>query len=429
MYDNIIKLSTNLKISKGKILLDNHKTIEADPQLELNLQMPLSAPQQMTYKGSITLSDGHIRGFAPLEYLDNVELDLDFKNDEAVINALSVNVLDTNIKINGTVNNFKKPFLNITAEADELNLTKIKDLARSLVDQYGLAFDGTSFVKVKFEGLMADPLAGKILAVATVKNVSVSSSKFQQKIKNITGIIEATPDSLKWHDMTVTYMDQKYALSGTLDNFKNPNVLASITGPHLDIKANLVKNNDLVTINALTGKYLNTAFDTKGTIALAPGREPVFDLNANVSLLLENLIKVLPAQQKKDIEPLNPTGMINMTANLKGTGTDWKNYTINTTFSSPVIRAMGYSLNDIKINIDQDEGKIKNMTFDGKFYDGIVHAVGSLGLTTKDMPYELAFNIDSTDMHKLKMDSPLKMEEIDGKFYFTSIKNFINIFL
>ena len=125
-------LSTILNSSQGKLVLDHHKTIEADPQLELNLQMPLNDPQEMTYKGSITLSDGHIQGFSPIQSLDNVEFDADFQNDEATINALSVNILDTNVRINGTVKNFKNPILNIIAEADELNLAKIKDLAPSI---------------------------------------------------------------------------------------------------------------------------------------------------------------------------------------------------------------------------------------------------------------------------------------------------------
>ncbi len=367
--DGIIKVSATLNSSKGKLVLDNHKTIEADPRLELTLQMPLSAPQQLTYKGSITLSDARIRGFAPIQSLDNVELDADFQNDEATINALSANILDTNVRVNGTIKNFKNPMLNITAEADELNLAKIKDLAPQMVDQYGLSFDGTSLVKVQFEGLASDPLAAKILAVASVKNASAFSSKFHQRIKNITGIVEATPDSLKWRDFTATYQGQKYTLTGSMENFKNPKILTTLDGPDVQLKADIVKNNDLITINAITGKYLNAAFDCKGT--------------------------------------------------LKATGLDWKNYQLNAAITSPDVRLIGYNLTDMKISIDQGEGKVKNLTFDGKLYDGTVHAVGSLDLTAKGMPYDLALNIDSTDLHKLKMDSPLKMEEINGKFFLT----------
>jgi len=140
-----------------------------------------------------------------------------------------------------------------------------------------------------------------------------------------------------------------------------------------------------------------------------------------VSLALEDILKALPLQQKKNILPLNPTGIISMTAAVKGTGFDWKNYQLNAQVTSPVVRVMGYGLDDIKISIDQAEGKIKNLTFDGTLYDGKVHAVGSLDLMAPGMPYDLALNVDNTDMHKLKMDSPLKMEEIDGKFFLTTL--------
>jgi len=421
LNDDIIKISSTLNTSKGKLVLDHHKIIEADPQLELNLQMPLSDPKQLTYKGSITLSDGHIRGFSPFQYLDNVELDVDFQNDEATINALSADILDTNVRVNGTVKNFKNPFLNVTAEADELNLAKINDLDPQLVDQFGLNFDGTSNVQVKFEGLASDPLAGKILAVLTVKHVSVSSSIFHQKIRNITGIIEATPDSLKWRNFTASYQGHPFNLSGSMENFKDPKIITTLNGPGLKLKADIIKTRDLITINALTGEYLNAAFDSQGTITLSPGQAPVFDINSHVSFLLEDMVKALPAQQKKNFLPLTPTGMINMTANLKGTALDWKDYTLNAAITSPTISLMGYKLTDMKISIDQDEGKVKNLTFDGKLYDGTVHAVGSLDLSSRGMPYDLALNIDGTDLHQLKMDSPLKMEEIDGKLYLTTL--------
>ena len=418
--EGIIKISTIVDSSHSRFLLDGHKSIEASPQLELTLQMPLNAPEQLTYKGSITLSDGRLQGFSPVQSLDNVELDADFQNDEATINALSVNVLDTNLRVNGTVKNFKDPMLNIVAEADELNLARIKDLAPQLVEQLALSFDGTSLVKIKFEGLASKPLAGKILAVASVKNVSVYSHKFHQQIKNITGIIEATPDSLKWRDTTATFLGKKYTLLGSLDDFKAPRILLTINGQDLQLKADLIKSNDLITINALTGKYLGADFDSKGSIALT-SKGPVFDVNTNVSLLLENLIKELPLPQMKNIQTLNPSGIISMTADLKGTAQDWKNYSLNATITSPVVSLMGYHLTDMKIIINQDEGKVKNLTFDGKLYNGTVHAVGSLDLWGRGMPYELALNIDNTDLHQLKMDSPLKTEEINGKFFLTTI--------
>ncbi len=419
--ENVIKVSGIFDFLKTKLVLNDDKAIEADPQLELSLQLPLDDPSKLTYKGSITLSNGQIRGFAPFHSLDNVELDADFQNDEATINALSADVLDTAVRINGTVKNFKAPLLNIVVEADELDLSKIKDFAPQLVRQYGLSIDGSSSVKVKFEGLASDPLAGQILAVASVKAMNVASSKLHQRVRNISGIIEATPDSLKWHDFTADYQGKNYSLSGNLHNFKNPKIMTTLMGPHLQLKADLVKDHDLITINALTGTYLNAAFNSTGTITLIPDIGPVFIINSKISMLLEDLIKALPSQQKASFQYLAPTGILSLSADLKGTALDWKNYRLNAQLTSPIVAIKGYKLTDMIIRIHQDEGRVKSFSLDGKFYDGIMHAVGSLDLSAKGMPYDVAFNIENTDMHQLKMDSPLKMEEIDGKFFLTTL--------
>ena len=99
-----------------------------------------------------------------------------------------------------------------------------------------------------------------------------------------------------------------------------------MTGPQLTLNADLAKNNDLVTINSLTVKCLNVDLKTTGTITLAQGELPYFDINSNASLLLENLVMQLPAPQKKNIQPLRPTGLDDIAANLKGSGLDWKDY-------------------------------------------------------------------------------------------------------
>ncbi len=417
--DSLMHVSTTLNATTTKLVLDHHKTIEADPQLELNLEMPLSDPKLATYKGSMTLSGGRLHGFSPVGTLDNVELDVDFQNNKATINALSVNVLGTNVRIDGTVENFDNPFLNIIAEADEVNLDQLKNMAPQIIDPYGLSFDGTSMVKVQFKGLAKEPLKANILAVATVKNVGVSSSKFHQKIKNITGILEATPDSLKWRDFSAIYQGQKYTLSGNLKDFKHPQILTTLDGPGLELSADVTKNNDFITFNAITGRYLKSSFDSKGSITLRGDQAPLLDINCNVSVLLEDLVKVLPTQQREGIEPLTPTGIISVSTHIKGEGLNWKDYALDALITSPVIRLMGYRLIDLKINAIQNRGKVNQLTLDGNLYGGIMHAVGSLDLSAQGMPYDLGLNVDNTDLHQLKMDSPLKMEEINGKFFLT----------
>ncbi len=419
LNEGIIKISTTLNNSKGKFVF-GHKTIDGDPQVELNLRMPLNDINQLTYKGSITLSGAVLKGFSPLQTMDNVDLDADFENDKITLNALSVDLLDTNVRVYGTVTDFRNPELDLVGEADELNLSQLSEIFPQIINAYGLSFDGTSVVKVKFKGKASNPLNAKILAVASVKNVSVTSSKWHQKIKNITGIVEATPDSLKWRDFTAVYQGKPYSLDGGLRNFKNPRILTTLSGPNLELKADLYKNNDRIKINNIIGKYLNASFNAQGSVYLTQ-EGPVFSMGGNASWLLEDLLKTLPEAQRKPLEALHPDGIISMKADLKGKALDWKNYELHALVTSPVINLMGYHLNDIKIIVDQNEGKVKTFSLDGALYGGTLHAVGSMDLSHNDMPYDLALNISGTDLHELKMDSPLKMEEIDGKFYLTTL--------
>jgi len=421
LNDDIIKISSTLNATQGKLVLDHRKSIQADPQLELALRIPLDSPQDTTYKGSVTFSDAHLQGFLPFPSLDNVELDADFKNDEATINALSINILDTNVSISGTIKDFKNPYLSIIADADDFNLASIQELAPQIIKKYGLTFNGKSRVKIKFEGLLENPEQAKVLGVASVKDVSVSSSKFHQQINNITGIIEITPNFLKWRDFTATYQGKHYSSFGSLHNFKNPKIITTIDGPNFELNTNLVKDKNTITINSLTGKYLNATFNSTGSISQLESDEPVFDINTNASILLEDLINNLPVNQKRVFQSLNPRGIISVTSDLEGTSLKLKDYTLTATISSPTIRLKGYTLNDLKINFDQEQGNIKNLTFDGKFYGGIVHAVGSLNLLNKSLPYDLALNIDKADLHQFKMDSPFKMDELNGKFFFTTL--------
>jgi hypothetical protein len=313
--------------------------------------------------------------------------------------------------------------LDINAQADDLNLSKIKSLAPQIVDQYGLSFEGSSFVKIKFAGLASKPLTGNVQMTASVKNVSIASSKLHQKITNITGIIEATNDSIKWRDFTATYLDEPYSLTGSLDNFKEPRIFTIIDGEKIQLKANMLKSGSLLTIDSLTGKYLNLPFNATGTVTFVKARPALIAITNRMSMRLEDLINALPVPQRNNILPFHPDGIIDLTADLKGPDLDWKNFTFNAGITSPEIRLKGYKLDAVKINLDLVRGNIKALTLDGKFYDGTAHAVASLDLLRPGMPYDLALNINSTDMRALKMDSPFKMDEVNGKLYLTAIGN------
>ncbi len=422
LSDDTLKVKTQASVSNGVLNLDNGKAINASPKLNVTVQMPMKEPAKLNYEGHVDLSGGQVKGF-PFSPFNNINVSADFKTDALDIQSLSLNVLDTDLKASGSVTNFTKPLVNITAECERINLAKLKDVVPELMNQYGLEISGEAGFKVKFEGAALDPLNAKIKATAGLSGVNVASSKFNQKVTDISGSIEATPDSLSWKDFKGVYLGKNYTLTGQLTDFKNPKVTTSLDGDDVQLKADIAKNGDQVTINTLTGKYLTIGFGASGSANLPPGKQPVLDIKSNVTFNIEDILPLLPPDQKKMVEGLNPMGALTIQSTLKGPAQDWKSWDLNATLTSPVVSVMNYKLNNLNVALTQNEGKVKNLTVDGAFYAGTVHAVSSVDLNVPAMPFDLALNINEVDMHQLKMDSPLKSEEVNGKFYLTTIGN------
>jgi len=419
LADNVLKISTDTEITKGKVILPGDKIVEVSPQLELTAEIPLKKIEDATYEGSITFSDAKASGF-PYTPIDGIGLDADFKTDSATINALTVNILDTSLRAAGSIENFKNPKINVNAEANDINLARIKDYIPQIIEDNGLNINGNASLKLKFVGNANQWQDADISALITLDKVNASSSKFNQAVSNINGIIEATPNSLLWRDFKGSYLGKDYALTGKLTDFKNPKMTTTLDGADVQLKADIAKNDENVTINQLEGKYLTIAFGVTGSAKIPANGKPTVNLKTTSTFRLEDVLKMLPDAQRKPLDPLKLGGLINITAQVSGNPQDWKNLTVNATLDSQQISLMQFKLDTLKITLDQSDGKINHMVTDTVFYDGKIHAVASADLLKNTMPFDLALNIDGMDVSKVVKAVPVD-KDIRGQLYLTTV--------
>ncbi|MBI3314834.1 MAG: hypothetical protein HYZ86_02675, partial [Candidatus Omnitrophica bacterium] len=416
-----IEMLADIKADNAAMVLDAQKSLTGNITLNVGAYYPLKDPQALTYAGHVSVADGQANGF-PFAPLKNIKLDAAFKTDELNVKSLTLQVLDTDIQTTGTVLNFKAPVLNIQAGSDKIDLAKLKSVFPRIMDQYGLEVSGTASFQVQYEGLAADPSSAKIKATAELADVNVTSKTFNQSITGVFGHLDGAPNALTWNNFTGTYLGKAYTLTGSLNDFKNPVIKTTLDGADVQLKADLRKNGDTLTINELTGKYLNIAFGATGSAALPPAGPPVLDINTKMTFRLEDIVSFLPAEQKKNVEALKPSGTVSVNAAIKGPVPDWKHWTTDAVLQSASVSILGYTANDLNITVGQREGTISNLVVDANVYDGKLHAVGSGDLNGAGIPFDLALNIDGLDLHKLKADIPsLKAEEINGKFYMTML--------
>jgi hypothetical protein len=159
-----------------------------------------------------------------------------------------------------------------------------------------------------------------------------------------------------------------------------------------------------------------------GKISLPENQGPLVDIKTSIKLDIEKALPLLPSEQRKLIEPLGLKGDVTIEGNIGGNINDWKKLSSNATIKSPKLTVMGYNIDDITINVNQNEGKISNSTIDATAYAGKVHTVINLDLNDTAMPFDVAFNIDALDLQNLKKDIPqLTGKDVKGKFYLTTV--------
>ncbi len=376
-------------------------TITADPQLNISLNTHLKNPQDMSYDGDLTLAT--------------------FKTNAATIESVSVNTLGTSIRAKGNVTNFTNPVVDVSVETDTFDLSKLQSIIPDTFAQFGLSLSGTTSIKLKFAGSPNDPLSGKIDLDARLNDVAAQSTTFNQKINAVNGTIAATGNTLSWKDFSGTYLEKTFTLTGGLSDFKNPVIKTSLAGEGLAITIDAAKTGDLLTLNDVSGKYMDVAFDVKGTVNTPKDSKPSLDVTANSTFKIENILPLIPAEQRKNIEAIKPTGTVTVHTTLKGPAQEWTAWNLNLTASSPLITIAGYKFNDLNVLINENEGKLKQFTITSLFYDGKINILTTADLTTKEMPFNTAFNLEAADLSKIKEDTPAKTEELRGLVYLTTV--------
>ncbi len=419
--NNVVNFKTSGELNNWEMDLGDQKSLVAETDFTLEAVYPLDAPAQLSYGGDFTLHHAEALGF-PFGPFTEIQAEGEFKTDQVSLRSLSLVAMETLVKGAATVLNFKSPTINADLTSDRIDLAKLKTILPQLFEEYELQTSGEAGFALQFQGLAADPLNGRINIQADIRDGAFSSAKLKQSISKVSGNVLGTPTSLTWRNFTAEYLGKSYTLTGELNDFKNPRVKTSLEGEDVRLDTTFAKAGDIVHFQTLDGRYFNIGFGLTGDVAVPPGKSPDLDITGKISLSLDDLPNFLPEQIQMALQAAAAEGAVNIETSIKGPLSDWKKWTATAKMTSPSVSLWGYLFNDLAIHLNQSEQKINNFTLDGIAYDGKIHAVGSGDLSVPSMPFELALNVDALDLQKLKMAIPnWKSEELNGKFYLTSV--------
>ncbi|NTV28578.1 MAG: AsmA family protein [Candidatus Omnitrophica bacterium] len=422
LQDGVSELATRLEINKLHAEVNPSMTLTAPAPTTLACKLTYNpaAQQPLSYAGTIDLHGVALAGLETIDKITDMDAHIIFETDKATTKAMTLSIMDAALKVSGEISSFAAPNIKVNISSDNINLALLEKFIPDIVKAQGLKIDGTSTLNAFVDGSLAALSNATIHAQAELRDISVSSSKLGQKIEQGTGLLTYEPPTLFWKDLQFKYQGSNYVLNGYLQDFANPMIAGSFKGAGLTADYEFKKRGDRISIDRLSGSFAGSSFGLTGSAIVAADAQPTFTLTGEGKLALEDLAKILPPQQTKQLEPLRLAGVLKLKADIQGNPADWMNWTSNVIVDTASLHVMGYELGNLRVSAEQKNGLLDPLTVDADLYDGVLRATSSLELQKTGFPFHLTCKLDSTNLAKLKAVTPLKDRRLEGLLTFSA---------
>ncbi|MDD4980778.1 MAG: AsmA-like C-terminal region-containing protein [Candidatus Omnitrophica bacterium] len=399
-----------LALGKGNLNLTGD--INIVPELSYDRKKDI-----FNYQANLQLLQANLTGIQYINKLNNISGDIGLTNDRIWTNNLKLQALDCAFLLNGAIENLINPSLKANLTCEQLNLEKLFSILPSKPKGFNLS--GTSKTRIDIEGPI-NKLPLGIKANLELKDAKIEAALLKDPLKNINGKIDLTTDTLKWTDLSFNYLDTAYTSIGKLASFNAPQLNFTLTSKELDLASDIKIKNDLIKINALTGKYLDSKFNIKGNIDTQDRANPMLDMYAEVNLKPEDAFGFLPPALAENLKKIKPQGILNIKGALKGKAPAYKDWEASLTATAPTFSVYGLKLTEFSIEAAQKNGILKVVPLTASAYSGVISLNFISDLKPALPEYALKFDASRIELAKLKSDTEFKNQDIAGTLSLTA---------
>ena len=381
--------------------------------LDANFNYDPNSKDKLSFSGNINMEGGSIKGVAYLNSIENITGIISFNKDKIQTENLKVFTLNCPIELSGLIENFRNPAVRLNINSD-VKLPKVIGVIPEKFKSNFSEINGDVKLKLDISGFLRSIKTFEYTGKAKISDASVKLNLLPEKITAINADIEFNKDKISWQNLCFAYKDVELGADGSMQSLINPLIHTSLKSDSFDLNTKIKMDKNSIAISKLKGSYLNSTFDITGSLDTTEKENPLLSLNIASVLRLEDL-KTLPDKFDKQIEKVNPEGMLSLKGDLVGRLKNWKNWQLNLKGNSTQISLFGYKLNDASINYAQKETLIKDFNIKSTAYDGSLTINANVGLSD-NLPYLINARLSNLNLAKLILDTPLKEKPISGIF-------------
>ncbi len=141
-------------------------------------------------------------------------------------------------------------------------------------------------------------------ALFVLDNCQLDGLPYLNPVKSINGELKIEHNKLSAQNLTFEALDLPFHLKSTLENFKEPTVISSLSSENLNIESDIKIVKDAININSIEAKLQEGSIHAEGKIDTREKGDPLVNLKFNIKSNPKDIAKFLTGKPKKILEKI-----------------------------------------------------------------------------------------------------------------------------
>jgi len=337
---------------------------------------------------------------------------LNYKKDALKLD-IDASVLNLPVKGQVIIQDLKNP----VAKANLTSSFELGAIQKIAKDNFALIIpatvSGAGNLSLAYESALSEGANSKFSGYLDIGKAILKLDSLDSPVTDISGRINILQDGISWSDFNGSFKDLSYKLSGSLTDFKTPNVQLTLSSRDLSLDAGFVLIGKVLNPLICSGNYLNSGFSLKGRLDFSEKNRLESDINGAIKFNLAD-IKALLKNPSDKIDMMKLAGIANLKFNLTGNLSDLKSCSVDGSLSSYTLSAYGLHSGNINVAYLFSNNLLDIPVMRMELYDGVVEGAMKINFNSKNMPYIINASCEGVKIEKLKNDAQAKDKDIAG---------------
>lgn len=381
-----------------------------DSQIELKYNVK---EKRLSYSGKATVINLGLKGINFVDELNEINAEATFDNSGVSAQNFNASVLGVPVRANFNLTDFNNLLINAEVASD-LSLTTLQGILNEKL-KFSVPADikGNARLYLILQGALRSPEALRLNGYLDISEATIKPEKLENPVEAVNGRIEFSEKELHWPALDFEYQGVSYSSSGSLSDFKAPQVKFSLSSKRLSVESVFAVTDKVIKLLRFSGRYFNSQFSLSGDIDIAKPPGLYLDIEGRIQIDLRDTKEFLK-KFKSEIEKINPGGVVDAKFDLSGNIKDFKSCAVTAQFKSDSISLYGLKSQEFFLDYNQANGLAGIPTMHLSLYSGMLKANAQMQLYPGDLPYRINAVLEKLKIEKLKTDTPLKEQDIAG---------------